>query len=83
MNDTEGVYRRLDRIEGDIEIKEGELEKKKEKLGRFILATNDLELGGEEVLKYYKGQTRVERGFRFLKDRSFRISEVYLKKRER
>jgi transposase len=54
-----------------------------EKLGRFILASNDLSLDPETMLEYYKNQAAVERGFRFLKDKSFRISEVYLKKPER
>jgi transposase len=55
----------------------------KEKLGRFILASNDLSLDPETMLDYYKNQSAVEKGFRFLKDKSFRISEVYLKKTER
>jgi transposase len=55
----------------------------KEKLGRFILATNDHSLEPECILDFYKQQIHVERMFRFLKDRSFRISEVYLKKPER
>ena len=55
----------------------------KEKLGRFILASNDLPLDPETMLEYYKNQSAVEKGFRFLKDKSFRISEVYLKKPER
>jgi transposase len=55
----------------------------KEKLGRFILATNDRSLDPESILNFYKQQIHVERMFRFLKDRSFRISEVYLKKPER
>ncbi len=37
----------------------------------------------DELLANYKGQGAVERGFRFLKDRSFRVSEVYLKKPSR
>jgi len=37
----------------------------------------------ETMLDYYKNQSAVEKGFRFLKDKSFRISEVYLKKPER
>jgi len=52
-------------------------------LGRFVLATNDPELSADELLANYKGQGAVERGFRFLKDRSFRVSEVYLKKPSR
>jgi transposase len=55
----------------------------KSKLGRFILATNDLNLDPDTILSYYKGQQTVERGFRFLKDKSFRVAEVYLKKPER
>lgn len=55
----------------------------REKLGRFILASNDLSLNPETMLDYYKNQSAVEKGFRFLKDKSFRISEVYLKKPER
>jgi transposase len=55
----------------------------KEKLGRFILASNDLSLDPETMLDYYKNQSAVEKGFRFLKDKSFRTSEVYLKKPER
>ncbi len=55
----------------------------KEKLGRFILASNDLSLDPETMLDFYKNQSAVEKGFRFLKDKSFRISEIYLKKPER
>lgn len=39
--------------------------------GRFILATNDLDVSSisdEDVLNEYKQQQKVERGFRFLKD---------------
>lgn len=35
------------------------------------------------MLQHYKGQNAVEQGFRFLKDKSFRVAEVYLKKEER
>jgi len=35
------------------------------------------------MLNYYKGQQVVERGFRFLKDKKFHVSEVFLKKEER
>jgi len=59
------------------------IEYKKKKLGRFILATNDLNMKPDDLLKGYKNQSKVERGFRFLKDKSFRVAEVYLKKKER
>jgi transposase len=55
----------------------------KSKLGMFILATNDLNLDPNTILSYYKGQQAVERCFRFLKNKSFRVAEVYLKKPER
>ena len=49
-------------------------------LGRFVLATNDPELSVDELLTNYKAQSAIERGFRFLKDRSFRVAEIFLKK---
>ncbi len=52
-------------------------------LGRFVIATNDLDLDADTILSYYKGQQSVERGFRFLKDKSFRVAEVFLKKESR
>lgn len=59
------------------------INQEREKLGRFILASNDTELSPDEMLNNYKGQGAVERGFRFLKDKSFRVSEIYLKKNSR
>jgi transposase len=52
----------------------------------FILATNVLDataLPAQEVLRGDKGQSRAERGFRFLKDPRFLASTLYLKKPER
>ena len=52
----------------------------------FILATNELDehrLPPQALLAGYKGQQRVERGFRFLKDPRFLASALYLKKPER
>jgi transposase len=53
----------------------------------FILATNELDegvLADAEVLRAYKGQSsKVERGFRFLKDPMFVASTLYLKRVER
>jgi transposase len=52
----------------------------------FILATNELDeaqLPPEEVLLGYKGQARVERGFRFLKDPLFLASSLFLKNEKR
>lgn len=70
-------------IKAEVERNEEAIAKDRAKLGRFVLASNDIHLGGEAMLDNYKGQNAVERGFRFLKDKSFRIAEVYLKKEER
>lgn len=51
--------------------------------GRFIISSSDPNLYAEEMLEKYKNQSKVEKGFRFIKDKSFRVSEVYLKKPER
>ncbi len=53
----------------EIEVNEESINKVREKLGRFILTSNDLKINDETMLQYYKGQQSVERGFRFLKDK--------------
>ena len=70
-------------IEADIEIDQESVIRERQKLGRFVLASNDLDLDSETMLNYYKGQQVVEKGFRFLKDKSFHASEFFLKKEER
>ena len=55
-------------------------------LGCFVLATNDTDtvrLDIDELLRTYKSQQQVERGFRFLKSPDFLVSSLYLKKPER
>ena len=55
-------------------------------LGCFVLAANDTDtgrLGAAELLRTYKSQQQVERGFRFLKSPDFLVSSLYLKKPER
>jgi len=52
----------------------------------FIVATNELsetKLSDLEVFSNYKGQQKVENGFRFLKDPLFFASSLFLKKPER
>ena len=66
-----------------VELAQDVVEKERQYLGRFILATNVLNLDSETVLNHYKGQILVEKGFRFLKDKSFRVAEVYLKSEKR
>jgi len=56
------------------------------KLGRFILATNDLnneKMDITTLLASYKEQQGVERGFRFIKDPQFHLNSIFLKKAER
>jgi transposase len=52
----------------------------------FILASNELDLealADEDILRGYKAQSKVERGFRFLKDPMFLASTLFLKKVQR
>ncbi len=63
-----------------------EIEKLLRRKGRFILATNDLDenaFSNEQILREYKAQQNVERGFRFLKDPWFMVDSVFLKSRKR
>lgn len=53
--------------------------------GKFIIATNELnkeKLSDQEVLAAYKGQSKVEGGFRFLKDPQFIAATLFVKKPE-
>jgi transposase len=71
------------RIDGYIKVNDTFVLKEMEKMGLFILASNDISLSPEEMLKYYKGQDNVEKGFRFLKSDTFSVSKVYLKNKAR
>jgi transposase len=62
------------------------LEEARWKGSLFILGTNDLdekELTDENILEEYKGQAKVESGFRFLKDPMFLASTIFLKSTKR
>lgn len=52
-------------------------------MGRFVLVTNDMSLDDETILTYYKEQSQVEKGFRFVKDPVFCVDNVFLKSPER
>ena len=71
---VEAVYT----VAAEIEYNPRVVAEKRQKLGRFVLATNDLELSPDDLLANYKVQGTVERGLRFLKDPSFRVAEIYL-----
>jgi transposase len=52
------------------------------RLGRFVLATNELDLQrlpDNEMLLEYKNLSQNESGFKFIKDTHFRIDSVFLK----
>lgn len=54
--------------------------------GRFILATNQIDrekLPDNQVLTEYKSQSKTEQGFRFIKDDTFEVASIFLKKPER
>lgn len=58
------------------------IEAMKQHKGRFILATNQVnesELSALDMLGEYKAQSGVERGFKFIKDNSFQVDNVFLK----
>lgn len=65
---------------------DSEISKQRLRCGRFILATNILDLSqfsADNVLCEYKAQQSTERGFRFLKDPLFFTSSVFLKSTKR
>jgi transposase len=71
------------RINGAIKDNNAFVLRKRGNIGLFILASNDISISPEEMLKYYKGQDSVEKGFRFLKSDTFSVSKVYLKNKSR
>ena len=67
----------------EFSLNEGWVQTEQDRAGRFILACNDTGIHPEYMLEYYKEQNAVERGFRFIKDKRFHVSEVYLKNENR
>jgi transposase len=71
------------RLQGEVMEKAEEIAAAQKRLGKFILATNELEgqtMPAEEMLAAYKGQgVGPERGFRFLKDPWFFADSLFLK----
>ena len=56
--------------------------REKQTLGRFILATNQLDVGlldNHALLLQYKEQSCVESGFKFIKNNAFELDSFYLK----
>lgn len=75
------------RLTGRVSASKETLEKAKKALGKFIIATNQLDperLPAQAMLEHYTAQgISVERGFRFLKDPMFFTHSLFLKKPER
>jgi transposase len=75
------------RLAGTISASEEALENAKKSLGKFIIATNQLDeerLSTRAMLEHYTAQgVSVERGFRFLKDPLFFAHSLFLKKPKR
>jgi transposase len=74
-------------LKGDIHEHQPGIDEARRNLGKFIIATNELNpqrLSASEMLANYTDQgITVERGFRFLKDPLFFADSLFLKKPER
>lgn len=69
-----------------LEVKSDVIEAERRQAGRFILATNVLDvnqLSPDDMIGKYKNQQSSERGFSFLKDPLFFTDSVFLKSPER
>jgi len=74
------------KVTAHLELKSDVVEAERRQAGRFILATNVLEvnqLSPDEMIAKYKNQQSSERGFSFLKDPLFFTDSVFLKSPER
>jgi transposase len=75
-------YRILGELSNDFE----KIEIANRTKGRFIIATNELDrnvLPDVKMLEEYKEQSKTESGFKFIKDDTFEVSSVFLKKPSR
>ena len=74
------------KVQSEITIHQEKVNQYLNRKGRFIIATNNLDvekLTHEALLLAYKDQQGVERGFRFLKDPWFMVDSFFIKKRSR
>jgi transposase len=71
------------RVDATCEVDTEYIDQERQWLGRFLLATNELDtekMPDEKILNTYKAQgVTVERGFRFLKDPLFFADSLFLK----
>jgi len=82
---TDTVPEQVWSVHGTVRVLEAALAAEARRKAKFIVATNvpARRKSAEEVLRLYKGQNGVERGFAFLKDPLFLASSVFVKKIER
>ncbi len=82
---TDTVPEQVWRVHGTVNILEAALAAEARRKAKFIVATNvpATRKSASDVLRLYKGQNGVERGFAFLKDPLFLASSVFVKKIER
>jgi len=74
------------KVTAQLEVKSDVVAAERREAGRFILATNVLEvnqLSPDDMIAKYKNQQSSERGFSFLKDPLFFTDSVFLKSPER
>lgn len=73
-------------VVGNIVEESEKIEKARRLKGRFLLSTNELsheKLPDDQILNAYKEQSKTESGFRFIKDDTFEVDSIFLKKPER
>ena len=79
-------YNLIFKVQAELELDASMLARTTKASGRFILATNVLDvsqLNPDEMIMKYKEQQAAERGFGFLKDPLFFTDSVFLKSPER
>jgi transposase len=70
------------KIQYTLQQNKNKIEEEKERKGRFILSTNQMDknaLSDADILMEYKAQSSTEGGFKFIKDDTFELDSVFLK----
>ena len=77
------VIKHIFKVKANFQEDKEAIENKRKQKGKYIVATNALDLDNETIYREYKEQLRVERGFRFIKDSRFFTESTFLKKEQR
>ena len=77
------VIKHIFQIKATFQEDEEAIENKRKQKGKYVVATNALNLDKETIYREYKEQQGVERGFRFIKDPRFFAESTFLKKEQR